>query len=854
MLDIPSGALQSLPTEYPDLATAQALLAVSLTALTVLRPLYGTGTAEPTDFTFDYLNPAGQRMLHLAARPAASFLTCFPHACENNLFAFYCDVFATGQPSRFEVNYQADGLDNYFYVAAQRQGNQLAVSFTDTASQARTAVETALRVSQTAETGARAEAESQREYFAEVLTELPAQVAAYHGPEHVFAFINPRYQQYFPGQDLLGRSLREVLPEIEEQGILDRLDQVYQTGTPYHAEAAEVWLDFARTGQRQQVYLDLFFHPLRDAKGSIYGVLDFSYDVTEQVRARQQVQVLAEQLHQLNEGLEQRIEARTLALRAHAEDARRARDDAEQQRASLVRFLSQTRAAICVLRGPAHVLDYANPTFERLIAGRSLPSGRPLAEVFPDAEALGLLPALASVYSTGTSFFGVEQELTVAPPTDPPTHPPCFTFSFDAYQEHGRTVGVSIFAYNVTEAVLARRQNEELQVELLAAAQRQVQERETFHQIFEETPALIALLRQPGHRVEYVNPAAQALFPGRSLVGSDLAVALPEIVEQGFVALLDGVYQTGEIYVGTELPLVVAPVAGPRLPALYYNFTCQAYREDGQIAGVSVFAYNVTEQVQARQQGQADARHALAMARTLTVTNQQLTRTNTDLDTFIYTASHDLRVPIANIEGLLTALREHLPAEALQADLVEPLLDRMQGSVERFQLTIAQLTDIAKLQQLDDQPAETVDLAALVADIRLDLEDGLALEGAALTVEVTTCPQVSFAPRNLRSIVYNLLSNALKYHAPDRPPVVALRCRSTEAAMVLEVEDNGLGLSASQQTQLFGLFRRLHDHVPGTGIGLYMVKRMVENAGGTIAVQSRLGEGTTFTITLPGSR
>jgi signal transduction histidine kinase len=68
---------------------------------------------------------------------------------------------------------------------------------------------------------------------------------------------------------------------------------------------------------------------------------------------------------------------------------------------------------------------------------------------------------------------------------------------------------------------------------------------------------------------------------------------------------------------------------------------------------------------------------------------------------------------------------------------------------------------------------------------------------------------------------------------------------------VLEVQDNGLGLTPGQQTQLFGLFRRLHDHVTGTGIGLYMVKRLVENAGGTIAVQSQIGAGTTFTITLP---
>jgi len=71
---------------------------------------------------------------------------------------------------------------------------------------------------------------------------------------------------------------------------------------------------------------------------------------------------------------------------------------------------------------------------------------------------------------------------------------------------------------------------------------------------------------------------------------------------------------------------------------------------------------------------------------------------------------------------------------------------------------------------------------------------------------------------------------------------------------VLEVQDNGLGLSAAQQGKLFGMFRRLHDHVPGSGVGLYMVKRIVENAGGVVAVQSEEGVGSTFIVTLPAQQ
>jgi signal transduction histidine kinase len=99
--------------------------------------------------------------------------------------------------------------------------------------------------------------------------------------------------------------------------------------------------------------------------------------------------------------------------------------------------------------------------------------------------------------------------------------------------------------------------------------------------------------------------------------------------------------------------------------------------------------------------------------------------------------------------------------------------------------------------------------------------------------------------------VYNLLSNAVKYRHPSRVPLVHLYCYPSATGAVLEVQDNGLGLSVQQQGKLFGLFTRLHAHVEGSGVGLYMVKRIVENAGGTITVQSQLGIGSTFTVHIP---
>jgi PAS domain S-box-containing protein len=229
----------------------------------------------------------------------------------------------------------------------------------------------------------------------------------------------------------------------------------------------------------------------------------------------------------------------------------------------------------------------------------------------------------------------------------------------------------------------------------------------------------------------------------------------------------------------------------------------------------------------------------------------ELTRVNIDLDNFIYTASHDLRAPITNIEGLVYALVSELPAEAALQSQVALILRLMQDSVERFKHTIDQLTDVSKLQREHGAAAERVPLAAVVEDVRLDLEPLIRSVGAEVAVEVAECPPFPLSEKNLRSVVYNLLSNALKYHAPERRPQVRLHAHCTDQYLLLTVQDNGLGLDQAGQQKLFGMFQRLHDHVEGSGIGLYMVKRMIENAGGHIEVKSQLGVGSTFLVYLP---
>ncbi len=237
--------------------------------------------------------------------------------------------------------------------------------------------------------------------------------------------------------------------------------------------------------------------------------------------------------------------------------------------------------------------------------------------------------------------------------------------------------------------------------------------------------------------------------------------------------------------------------------------------------------------------------------RLLRANNEELTRVNVDLDSFIYTASHDLKGPITNIEGLLQALADELPVEARQRPPVNDILAMLTKSVERFQHTIGQLSDVAKLQREHGLASALVPLAPVVRDVALDLAPLVRAAGARLDLALEDQVAVRFLEKNLRSVVYNLLSNALKYRDSGRPPQVSLRAYPDGQYVRLTVRDNGLGIDAAGQRRLFGLFERLHDHVEGSGIGLFMVKKMVENAGGRILVASEPGVGSTFTVLLP---
>lgn len=151
-----------LPGDGDAASLLRHVLDVSLTGIQMLRPIYAPDEQTPVDFAFVYTNPAGLRISRVTEPLRGTLLEHFPHTHAAGVLAYYQQAFATDEPLAYEVNYQADGLDNYLRFQARRSGEQLLVSFTDTSDQPRSAVEEALRASQQGEQLTRAEAEAQR--------------------------------------------------------------------------------------------------------------------------------------------------------------------------------------------------------------------------------------------------------------------------------------------------------------------------------------------------------------------------------------------------------------------------------------------------------------------------------------------------------------------------------------------------------------------------------------------------------------------------------------------------------------------------------------------------------------------
>jgi len=229
----------------------------------------------------------------------------------------------------------------------------------------------------------------------------------------------------------------------------------------------------------------------------------------------------------------------------------------------------------------------------------------------------------------------------------------------------------------------------------------------------------------------------------------------------------------------------------------------------------------------------------------------ELSAKNAELERFTYTVSHDLKSPIVTIRGFLGYLTEDILSG--NTTRMEDDIERIKNATDKMQNLLHDLLELSRIGRMMNTP-QTTRFEDLLHDA-LDLVHG-QMEIRHITVLTQpNLPAVHGDRQRLTEVLQNLLDNAVKYMGNQPDPRIEIGQRGEDAERgqpVFFIKDNGIGIAPEYHERIFGLFNKLDPRSDGTGIGLALVKRIVEIHGGRIWVESEAGKGATFYFTLPG--
>jgi signal transduction histidine kinase len=224
----------------------------------------------------------------------------------------------------------------------------------------------------------------------------------------------------------------------------------------------------------------------------------------------------------------------------------------------------------------------------------------------------------------------------------------------------------------------------------------------------------------------------------------------------------------------------------------------------------------------------------------------KLAKTNKEMDSFFYSTSHDLRAPIASLLGLVNLARLELkdPMSLHYFEMVE-------NRVQKMDNVIADILQLARSTKADLK-MERVDFNKLLQDIISDVKFNSGAKAITLRYQSSPHHTLETDYSQLRIVIGNLVSNAVKYHFLQQDdPYIAVRLKALADEIVIEVEDNGIGIAKEYHDKIFTMFYRASTQSEGTGLGLYIAIEALSKLNGAISVQSEVGKGSIFSVRLP---
>lgn len=398
----------------------------------------------------------------------------------------------------------------------------------------------------TAQYNAIKELQQSESKFKALIEQAPVATCLFVGKDMVVELANKPMIGYW-GKDgsVIGKPLREALPELVGQPFLDILDQILQTGIAYSSTNAAV--DIEVDGKLSTYYFNFTYKPIFDSDGQIYGIVNMSIDVTKQVLAQKAL---------------------------------------EESESKLKTVIESAPAAMGLFVGRDLVVELPNQAFIDIVGKGPDISGKPLRQVMPELEDQAFLKILDDVYTTGVTYKSFGTQVNIVQHGVMSHNHYDITYS-PVYDSEGKVYAILDIAIDVTERVSVEKQIKQSQIQLLS--------------LFEQSPIGIAMISKDDLTFTMVNPFYGRLV-GREpseIIGKPLIEAIPELKDQGFDKLLERVISTGVPFLSNEQAVNIS--YNSVLQTIYVNMAYQPQRDiEGNIIGVFVVATELTDQVLSR--------------------------------------------------------------------------------------------------------------------------------------------------------------------------------------------------------------------------------------------------------------
>jgi len=503
-------------------------------------------------------------------------------------------------------------------------------------------------------------------------------------------------------------------------------------------------------------------------------------------------------------------------------------------------MVMQAPVGICILKSPNNQVETVNDFFLELVGRkREEMEDQFYWEVLKEAADV-YEPILQNVFDTGISYIGTEHKVLLV--RNGKEENLFINFVFEAIKdEKGNIDRVMIVGIDVTQQVLSRLEIEKAQLkERLAIDASQLG-------VFEVD--LVTNEVNPSRRLNEI--FGMDYSPNRK---SYVDIIHPDDLQKRSEAYATA-YQTGKLrYEGR----IMRPDGAVRWMRTFGTILFDENNAPQKLVGVT---QDITEQKQFEEELN---RKVNERTLALQIKNAELESSNQRLEEFAYAASHDLKEPMRKISFFTDRLKNQLQQRLLEGEI--QTFSRIEASIRRM---VSLVDDLLQYSHLNQMPLEKdrIDLNKKVRSVLEDLE--LDIKEKKAVIEIGNLPTISGYRRQVEQLFQNLISNSLKYAKPDIAPEITIQSKQVHSNqypsvfseglegqyILVEVSDNGIGFDPTDSEDIFKLFYRLHQQgvLSGTGIGLAIVKKVMQNHNGKIVAESNLGNGATFRLFFPVS-